>query len=195
MAHGGQIGCGIEIPAIGFSNEQRALAGERRAQARKIREEVAAAGLPGDAEMKALEGLGRELEVAEAALAVGLSVTVRPVKKLGAYIARMCHWITVAVSSKAKPLPDIAKGVAVITRIIEAKASAPASTATMKTGWRAMTCSGLPLLVRCSAVSPGIRNPWRIASMSRQSAGASNKGTRRPVGPTVIGESQTAEQT
>jgi hypothetical protein len=55
-----------------------ALAREARAHAQELRRQVAASALPGADEIEALELLARELQVAEASLAVGLSLTIEP---------------------------------------------------------------------------------------------------------------------
>ena len=62
--------------------------------------------------------------------------------KLGANIASTCHWMPSAAMSADRPQPTMASGVAVITRLIEAKETAPQPAETTKRGWAMMAESG-----------------------------------------------------
>ena len=77
-----------------------------------------------------------------------------PVKKLGANMARTCHWMPSAALSSPRPQATIASGAAVITRLISAYEPMPQITATMKRGWRAISISGRPRRT-CSSAAAG----------------------------------------
>ena len=76
-----------------------------------------------------------------------------PQKKLGRYIARMCHWMPRVESVTENPQPIMAMGVAVITMFIMACATIPQATATMNLG-TASTCDSARA-VPCAAALIG----------------------------------------
>ena len=60
------------------------------------------------------------------------------------------------------------QGVDVMTSVIEPKPSIADSTATMNTGWRAISNKGRPVFRRCARVRRGILTNCKIATATRQ---------------------------